>query len=151
VKYLVMPNEETTQATVAIVIATDKEDAKEQYALAIGIKDRLFLEHVYDRAINWGLAETFVLVTDADHNHFARTGNALIDEREFERRVKAFFIDHEEWATAYLNMWADRITPTNRLADCHPFPKSMLLHVYQNIDWIELIAIPTRELEVKRQ
>ena len=148
-QYLVFQPDDTDPDLMLITNAATPEGAKQNYAYKVGIKEKWFIGDVYDRCVNMSFAERFFLQTRKESAQFTMDGTILIDDAEFERRVRCFFGDRPPWARRYLAMWNDRETPGDMLSERHPFPDDMLIFMYLNYDPRNdgLTVIPTQHLK----
>ena len=148
-QYLVFDLNNIDPDTMLITNAVTPEGAKQNYAFEVGIKEQWFQEDVYDRSVNMSFAERFFLQSEVELDRFSKDGTILIDDAEFERRVRRFFGSRPPWARLYLSMWNDQETPQDMLHVSHPFPDLMLIFMYLNYDsnGDGLTVIPTQHLK----
>jgi hypothetical protein len=131
-----------------VVVAGDNaEAALEKYIVQVGIRDEFFVEHIYTRGINSGLSKSFFLVTPQDNERYWTTGQAPIDEVEFERRVRDFFGQGNDYADRYLRYYfLDSQTESTSVL----FPADMLAFIFnklrQSENWMNLQVIPLDEV-----
>ena len=148
-QYLVFQSDDTDPDRMLITNAATPEGAKQNYAYKMGIKEQWFQEDVYTRSVNMSFAERFYLQSQEELDRFSVDGTILIDQAEFERRVRRFFGSRPPWARLYLSMWNDQETPGDMLSERHPFPDDMLIFMYLNYDPRNdgLTVIPTQHLK----
>ena len=148
-QYLVFPQDDADPDLMFITNAATAEGAKQNYAFKVGIKEKWFQEDVYTRSVNMSFAERFFLQSKEELDRFSEDGTILIDDAEFERRVRSLFGSRPPWARLYLSMWNDQETPQEMLHVSHPFPDDMLIFMYLNYDPRNdgLIVVPTQDLK----
>lgn len=148
-QYLVFQSDDTDPDRMLITNAATPEGAKQNYAYKMGIKEQWFQEDVYTRSVNMSFAERFYLQSQEELDRFSVDGTILIDQAEFERRVRRLFASRPPWARLYLSMWNDQETPQDMLHVTHPFPDDMLIFMYLNYDAPDdgLTVVPTQDLK----
>jgi hypothetical protein len=131
----------------AIVEASSLSEAIQKYVEQVAVKEELWLRNVYDRAINMSFAETFWL-QEGEVGHFMETGRVEIDGDEFNRRVRQFFGEHQDFARLYLDFyWNVDEMPIEEFISNAIFPTEMLAYMWLNSNWSEVIAIPFDDIE----
>jgi hypothetical protein len=138
-KYIVGHSESNFGEQDFVVLSAENEqDAIKKFLDLYGIKEDIFLEHVYDRSINFSFAEHFWLVTDNENEHFENTGEVLIDKDIFNQRVRDFFGHHSDYANSYINhYWSDKeYKPEEKL-----FSDGMLIYIWMQSDFGSITAI----------
>ena len=141
--YLVIEGEQVNQDTIHnqcfIVEANSSPEAKQLFIRKVGIHDQSFLEDAYDRSVNMGLGEHFW------YDPFSGRGVPKPRyERDkvvelFKKRVREFFEDHHEWAETYIEymLYEKDIK----------FPEDMLIYLYDELKYKEIIVIPINEIK----
>jgi hypothetical protein len=134
----------------AIVEASSLSEAVQKYVEQVAVKEELWLRNVYDRAINMSFAETFWL-QGGEVGHFMETGRVEIDGDEFNRRVRQFFGEHQDFARLYLDFyWNVDEMPIEEFINNAIFPTEMLAYMWLNSNWSEVVAIPLDDIEKVR-
>jgi len=104
-KYLILQSYDFSKEHCWIVEAPTKKKALQIFSKFYCKKDELFLESLADRCVNMSFAEKFWIQTQEEEKHFSRTGEILIDRKEFAIRVKKYFSKNPEFAQEYLNFY----------------------------------------------
>ena len=132
------------------IIATDaenEEDALWTYAMTIGIKGG-YLEHAHDRVINTGFAKYFYLHTRKEQNAWNYRQEILVSEKEVSHRIRAFFGEHEDWASIYIALLNDNERDIEKLINRYSFTDEMLAYMYLGgPNWTNLRTIPLQDIE----
>jgi hypothetical protein len=104
-QYLFIEKYENPNQEVFIVEAPTPWDAYQIAAKNLYKSDEFFIEDFKDRCVNMSFAERFFMQTDEEVNHFGNTGEVLIDDTEFKKRVREYFGKHTKAAEDYLTYW----------------------------------------------
>ena len=94
-----------THKDIFIVKAENAKDAYKKAAKAFYKDDNIFVENIFDRTVNMSWAERFWIKTDHEQNIFCKTGEILIDNDEFKKRVKKYFSIYTKAADDYISFW----------------------------------------------
>jgi hypothetical protein len=144
-KYLVGYDEDPFgDQDFVIVNAADEDEAIERFIKTVAITEDIFLEHIYEKAVNMSLAEMFWFQTEDEMDRFMQEGEVVISVEEFERRVKEFFGPHADFAARYLEYYfsEDDEIPSEL------FPEEMLMYIWSESDWADdVIAVPLDDVE----
>jgi hypothetical protein len=143
-KYLVGFSESQFQEQeFKIINASSESEAVATFIKVFAITDDVFLEDVYDRSINASFAERFWLQTEDEEIVFHETGEIVIDDEEFKRRVRSFFGQYRIYAERYL----DHYFSEQGSSKTHPFPEEMLIYIWANSDFSNVTAIKLDQIE----
>src|SRR5262249_43160214 len=105
-KYLVgISGSQFQEQEFKIVNASSENGAIAKFVRTFAAADDTFLEYVYDRAANLSFAEHFWLQTEDENTIFNETGQIMIDDAEFKKRVRVFFDRHPNYAEIYLDYY----------------------------------------------
>lgn len=126
-----------------IINASSESEALATFIKVFAITDDTFLEDVYDRSVNASFAERFWLQTDDEEIVFHETGETVIDDEEFKRRVRSFFGQYRIYAERYL----DHYFSEQGSSKTHPFPEEMLIYIWTSSDFSSVTAIKLDQIE----
>jgi hypothetical protein len=127
-----------------IVNAPDTDDATLLFIQVFGLQSDAFIEYVYDKSIDSSLAEHFWVQTDEEEALFSERGELSIDDEEIRARVRTFFSEHADFAERYVDYYfGEQAEPPTDL-----FPDDMLLYIWLNADWTDVVAIPLDDIVV---
>ncbi len=116
-KYLIACTCEVTKDSCWLVDAKTKEEAINKFANFYVKDDEAFKEYVFERCVNMSFAEKFWMETDEETSHFMETGEVLINEAEFQKRVALFFKDHPTYSEQYLNYYLNEDVSSDTLCE----------------------------------
>jgi hypothetical protein len=128
---------------LTVVYAENAEHALDKFAEHVGIREEKFLEYVYDRSANLAFPENFWLQDEEELEAFENDGTLLVDQDEFKRRVKEFFGQNRDFSDLYLKYHS-----SDQPAAPDMFPKEMLLFIWFEVDWNEVLVAAYEELPV---
>ena len=146
-KFLIGYKESTLDDTdeIRIVDTTDENEAIRKYVKKYTISKEIFLDHVYGRAVNASFAEMFWMATDEEQEAWNDNMELLIEDAEFQRRVREFFADKPDFADSYLqHYYNDERDGEDTQYDS--FPEEMLIEFAMKGDWAEFVVIPLDEI-----
>ena len=125
-----------------IVNAPSESEAIDKYIKVFAVTDNDFLEYVYDKSVNTSFAENFWMQTEEEEVVFHETAQIIIGDEEFEKRVRAFFSRHLDYAELYIKHY---YSDEDR-SRVEPFPEEMLVYMYVNSDHGDVTAIKLDEI-----
>jgi hypothetical protein len=128
---------------LTIVNGENEEHALDKYARAVGIKEEHFIEYVYDRAVHLTLAENFWLREEHELDEYEATGRVMINDAAFRQRVNEFFGENRDYAERYLEYYYG-----NRDLTQGDFPEDMLIYIWFEAQWAEVLVAPLAGLPV---
>lgn len=161
-QYLIGTAEESLgneEQELFIVDAASPAAAREKYARQVGIAEPHWLEYVYGHVVGNSFADNFWLQTEAEHqSHYNAQlkpfsedvdGGILIDQVEFERRVRLFFGGQIDFAEHYLDfMWNTAEVSVGTILERGLFPTEMLVYMWlHDSSWVILSIIPLAEIQ----
>ena len=126
-----------------IVTASSENEAVAKYIKVFAVTDNNFLEYVYDKSVNTSFAENFWMQTEDEEIVFHETGEIVIDDEEFKRRVRSFFGQYRIYAERYL----DHYFSEQGSSKTHPFPEEMLIYIWVNTNFSSVTAVALDQLE----
>ena len=126
-----------------IINASSESEALATFIKVFAVTDDVFLEDVYDRTVNALFAERFWLQTDDEETVFHETGEIIIDEEEFKRRVRSFFGQYRIYAERYLNHYFSK----QGSSKTYPFPEEMLIYIWANSNFSNVTAVNLDHIE----
>jgi hypothetical protein len=125
-KYLIgFSDSQFQEQEFKIINASSESEAVATFIKVFAITDDTFLEDMYDRSVNASFAEHFWLHTEDEDVIFHETGEIVIDEEEFKRRVRSFFGPYRIYAERYL----DHYFSGGGSSKTHLFPEEMLIYM----------------------
>jgi hypothetical protein len=140
--YLVGVSEsEFAEGEFMLITAPSPDEAETLFLRGFIPTDTSFLEFVGDTTVNMSFAEHFWFQTPEEDAAFQSSGAVLIDQEEFERRVRVFFGEQHDYAAHYINHhrgdgeWGDESPGL-------PFPLEMLTYIAAQLNYYGLVAIP---------
>lgn len=128
-----------------IINAKNQKEAIDIFAEFIIYNDDLFMEDFSEVCVNMSFCERFFLQTEKESSLFCESGEILIDDEEFKKRVYAYFPE-KAWSDIFLNYFF-----THKKSDIdyviNNFPKEMLIFAWK--DWIgkELLLLNIDEFK----
>ncbi len=136
--YLVgFSDSESPEQDCKMIEASSENEAIDKFIQAFAIADDLFVEYVYSRSVNMSFAEHFWLQTEDEDTLFDKTGQIVIDDEAFKKRVRAFFGSHRDYAERYMAYYFD--------AEDGPktghFPQEMLIYMWVHSDFSRVTAV----------
>jgi hypothetical protein len=142
--YLVgFSDSESQEQDFKMIDASSENEAIDKFIQAFAIADDIFVEYVYSRSVNMSFAEHFWLQTEGEDTLFNKTGQIVIDDEEFKKRVRAFFSRHRDYAERYIAYYFDaEDSPKTR-----HFPEEMLIYMWVNSDFSGVTAVELDDSE----
>lgn len=137
-KYLFLHEDDASERKIYLVNANSIEEAYFKFAKEIGIKDEVFLEHISQRSVNMSFAEKFWLQTEEEDSIFNNTGNIIINENEFRKRVNIYFEEKSEFSNEYLNYYFSSYE-----SSC--LSTELLIYLWLK-EWKSYIGVDTEEI-----
>ncbi len=137
------PKERMEERDFVIVTANSQAEAIDRYLRNVTIHEDILAEYLCDKSFGGSFAAEFWFQTEEENHIYASTGDILIDEIEFERRVREFFGAHQDYADLYL----DQYLHDDEHCDPTLFPEEMRFYVAARSNWIGVEAIPLHEID----
>jgi hypothetical protein len=126
-----------------IINASSENEAIAKYIKVFAVTDNDFLEYVYEKSVNTSFAENFWMQTEDEDIIFHETAQLIIRDEEFNKRVRAFFRRHRDYAEHYIkHYYSDQDTPK-----VDPFPEEMLVYMYMHSDHSQVTAVNLDDIE----
>ena len=120
-----------------IVNASSENEAIAKYIKVFAVIDNDFLKYVYEKSVNTSFAENFWMQTENENIIFHETAQVIIGDEEFNKRVRAFFGSHRDYAELYIDhYYSDQDTPR-----IDPFPEEMLVYIYVHSGHSQITAV----------
>ena len=125
-----------------IVNAASENEAIDKYIKVFAVTDYEFLEYVYDKSVNTSSAENFWMQTEDEDIIFHETEQIIIGDEEFNKRVRAFFSSHRDYAELYIDhYYSDQARPS-----IDQFPQEMLVYIYVHSGHSQVSAVKLDDL-----
>ena len=126
-----------------MIDALSENEAIDKFINVFAITEDIFVEYVHSKSINCSIAEQFWLQTEDENTFFNKTGQVVIDEEEFKKRVRAFFGRHHDYADLYIDYYfsAEDRPKTGR------FPEEMLIYMWVNCDFGHVTAVELKDFK----
>jgi hypothetical protein len=129
---------------IKIVDVEDESQAIGKYLRKYTIKEASFLKYVYGRITNGSFCETFWMATDEEQDAWNENMEILIDDTEFQRRVREFFSERQDFADLYLQNYY-REDDIDHI-EYGLFPEEMLIWLVYEGNWTDFVVIPLDEI-----
>ena len=125
-----------------IVNALSESEAIDKYIKVFAVTDNDFLTYVYDKSVNASFAENFWMRTEEEDIIFHETAQVIIGDEKFNKRIRAFFSRHLDYAELYIkHYYNDRDSPR-----VDPFPEEMLVYMWVNSGHSQVTAVKLDEI-----
>ena len=143
-KYLVgFSDSEYQEQDSKMIDALSENEAIDKFIKVFAIAEDIFVEYVYSKSINCSIAEQFWLQTEDENTLFNKTGQIVIDDEEFKKRVRAFFGRHRDYADLYIDYY---FSAEDRPKTGH-FPEEMLIYMWVNCDFGHVTAVELKDFK----
>jgi hypothetical protein len=120
-----------------IINASSENEAIDKYIKVFAVTDNDFLEYVYDKSVSTSFAENFWMQTEEENIIFHETAQITIGDGEFNKRVRAFFGRHRDYAKLYIDYYySDKDSP-----GIDQFPEEMLVYIFVNSNHSQVTAV----------
>jgi len=120
-----------------IVNAPSESEAIAKYIKVFAVTDNDFLEYVYEKSVNTSFAENFWMQNEDGNIIFHETAQVIIGNEEFNKRVRAFFGRHRDYAELYIDhYYSDQARPS-----IDQFPQEMLVYIYVHSGHSQVSAV----------
>jgi len=120
-----------------IINASSENEAIDKYIKVFAVTDNDFLEYVYDKSVSTSFAENFWMQTEEENIIFHETAQITIGDGEFNKRVRAFFSSHRDYAELYIDhYYSDQDSP-----GIGQFPEEMLVYIFVNSNHSQVTAV----------
>ena len=143
-KYLVgFSDSEFQEQDSKMIDASSENEAIHKFIKVFAIAEDIFVEYVYSKSINCSIAEQFWLQTKDENTLYNKSGQIVIDDEEFKKRVKAFFGRNHDYADLYIDYYfsAEDRPKTGR------FPEEMLIYMWVNSNFGDVTAVELEDFK----
>ena len=126
-----------------MIDALSENEAIDKFIKVFAITEDIFVEYVYSKPVNCSIAEQFWLQTEDENTLFNKTGQIVIDDEEFKKRVRAFFGRNHDYADLYIDYYfsAEDRPKTGR------FPEEMLIYMWVNSNLGDVTAVELEDFK----
>ena len=143
-KYLVsFSDSEYQEQDSKMIDALSENEAIDKFIKVFAIAEDIFVEYVYSKPVNCSIAEQFWLQTEDENTLFNKTGQIVIDEEEFKKRVRAFFGRNRDYADLYIDYYFS--AEDRPKTGC--FPEEMLIYMWVNCDFGHVTAVELKDFK----
>jgi hypothetical protein len=143
-KYLVgFSDSEFQEQDSKMIDASSENEAIHKFIKVFAIAEDIFVEYVYSKSINCSIAEQFWLQTKDENTLYNKSGQIVIDDEEFKKRVRAFFGRNHDYADLYIDYYfsAEDRPKTGR------FPEEMLIYMWVNSNFGDVTAVELEDFK----